>query len=155
MPVSVASVSEQESSLWSPDNPCAVGDLSKPASYAETRFTLYVDRILWMAGRKFLFCFRVNRRFQISGNTLPYDNLDEIRRRLSEVSPNLTRYGDVEEANFFSLALGLMQVIKWTEIKRYWEQRRHQEDRLWKYIFASLTILRLSELKLWNNNMGI
>ncbi|KAK2564856.1 NADH-ubiquinone oxidoreductase 75 kDa subunit [Acropora cervicornis] len=46
---------------------------------------------------------------EISGNTLPYDNLDEIRRRLSEVSPNLTRYGDVEEANFFSLALGLMQ----------------------------------------------
>ena len=43
-------------------------------------------------------------------NTLPYDNLDEIRRRLSEVSPNLTRYGDVEEANFFNLALGLMQV---------------------------------------------
>lgn len=64
-----------------------------------------------MAGRKF-FCFYVNRRFQISGNTLPYDNLDEIRRRLSEVSPNLTRYGDVEEANFFSLALGLMQVMK-------------------------------------------
>ena len=48
---------------------------------------------------------------QISGNTLPYDNLDEIRRRLSEVSPNLTRYGDVEEANFFNLAVGLMQVI--------------------------------------------
>ena len=47
---------------------------------------------------------------QIAGNSLPYDNLEEIRRRLSEVSPNLTRYGDVEEANFFNLALGLMQV---------------------------------------------
>ena len=47
---------------------------------------------------------------QIAGNTLPYDNLEEIRRRLSELSPNLTRYGDVEEANFFNLALGLMQV---------------------------------------------
>ena len=49
-------------------------------------------------------------RQQIAGYSLPYDNLDEIRRRLSEVSPNLTRYGDVEEANFFNLALGLMQV---------------------------------------------
>lgn len=49
---------------------------------------------------------------EISGNDLPYDNLDEIRRRLSEVSPNLTRYGDVEEANFFNLALGLMQSSK-------------------------------------------
>ncbi|XP_068715494.1 NADH-ubiquinone oxidoreductase 75 kDa subunit, mitochondrial-like [Montipora foliosa] len=49
---------------------------------------------------------------EICGNTLPYDNLDEIRRRLSEVSPNLTRYGDVEEANFFGLALGLMQSSK-------------------------------------------
>lgn len=47
---------------------------------------------------------------QIAGNSLPYDNLEEIRRRLSEVSPNLTRYADVEEANFFNLALGLMQV---------------------------------------------
>ena len=51
-------------------------------------------------------------RQQITGNTLPYDNLDEIRRRLSEVSPNLTRYGDVEEANFFNLAVGLMQVTE-------------------------------------------
>ena len=40
MPVSVASVSEQESSIRSSDYPCATRDLSKPASYAETRFTL-------------------------------------------------------------------------------------------------------------------
>ena len=108
MPVSVASVSKKESSLRSPDYPCAIRDLSKPASYAETRFTRYVYRINEWRVESFF----VNRRFQISGNALPYDNLDEIRRRLSEVSPNLTRYGDVEEANFFSLALGLMQVMK-------------------------------------------
>lgn len=41
----VFSVSEQESNLRSPDYPCAIRDLSKPASYMETRFTLYVDRM--------------------------------------------------------------------------------------------------------------
>ncbi|KAL9966387.1 hypothetical protein ACROYT_G024449 [Oculina patagonica] len=55
---------------------------------------------------------------EIAGNTLPYDNLEEIRRRLSEVSPNLTRYGDVEEANFFNLALGLMQSAKTQTLKQ-------------------------------------
>lgn len=35
------------------------------------------------------------------GETLPYDNLHQIRARLTEVSPNLTRYGLREEANFF------------------------------------------------------
>jgi len=48
---------------------------------------------------------------QIAGETLPYNNLEEIRRRLTEVSPNLTRYGDVEKANFFSLAQQLIQVM--------------------------------------------
>lgn len=55
---------------------------------------------------------------EIAGNSLPYDNLEEIRRRLSEVSPNLTRYGDVEEANFFNLALGLMQSSKAQSLKQ-------------------------------------
>lgn len=110
MPVSVVNVSEQISSLRCSDYPCAVKDLSKPACYAETRFKLHIDRIHKWQVVKSSFVFVGNHRFQISGNTLPYDNLDEIRRRLSEVSPNLTRYGDVEEANFFNLALGLMQV---------------------------------------------
>ena len=39
--------------------------------------------------------------FQVIGETLPYDNLQEIRKRLTEVSPNLTRYGLLETANFF------------------------------------------------------
>ncbi len=38
---------------------------------------------------------------QVIGETLPYDTLQEVRGRLSEVAPNLTRYGLVEEANFF------------------------------------------------------
>ena len=29
---------------------------------------------------------------------------------MTEIAPNLTRYGDVEEANFFSLAKGLLKV---------------------------------------------
>lgn len=42
--------------------------------------------------------------------TLPYDTLDEVRDRLAEVSPNLVRYDDVEEANYFSQAHELSTV---------------------------------------------
>lgn len=38
---------------------------------------------------------------QVLGETLPYDTLQQIRGRLTEVSPNLTRYGLLEPANFF------------------------------------------------------
>uniref|UniRef100_A0A9J8BK42 NADH-ubiquinone oxidoreductase 75 kDa subunit, mitochondrial n=1 Tax=Cyprinus carpio carpio TaxID=630221 RepID=A0A9J8BK42_CYPCA len=41
---------------------------------------------------------------ELAGVTLPYDTLDEVRRRLEEVSPNLVRYDDVEEANYFKQA---------------------------------------------------
>lgn len=44
--------------------------------------------------------------------TLPYENLDQIRKRLEEVSPNLVRYDDVEEANYFSQANELSKVTK-------------------------------------------
>lgn len=44
--------------------------------------------------------------------TLPYENLDEIRKRLEEVSPNLVRYDDVEEANYFKQANELSKVTK-------------------------------------------
>ena len=47
---------------------------------------------------------------QVAGSALKYDNLNEIRVRLNEVSPNLLRYGDVEVANFYSLATKLAQV---------------------------------------------
>ncbi|XP_077979343.1 NADH-ubiquinone oxidoreductase 75 kDa subunit, mitochondrial-like [Glandiceps talaboti] len=49
---------------------------------------------------------------EVLGQTLPYDELYEIRRRLTEVSPNLTRYGDVEEANYFKQAQDLSKNVK-------------------------------------------
>jgi len=45
---------------------------------------------------------------EIAGKTLPYDTLAEIRGRLTDVAPNLTRYGDVEGANYFHEALNLL-----------------------------------------------
>lgn len=44
------------------------------------------------------------------GHKLPYDSLHDIRCRLEEVSPSLTRYGEVEEANYFKQAADLAQV---------------------------------------------
>lgn len=38
---------------------------------------------------------------EVAGQPLPYDDIEGVRQRLAEVSPNLTRYGDLEEANFF------------------------------------------------------
>ncbi|KAK7073102.1 NADH-ubiquinone oxidoreductase 75 kDa subunit, mitochondrial [Halocaridina rubra] len=49
---------------------------------------------------------------QIAGVVLTYDNLDEIRNRMTEVSPNLTRYGDVEEANYFAQATDLAKRVQ-------------------------------------------
>ena len=46
---------------------------------------------------------------EIAGKTLPYDTLAEIRGRLTDVAPNLTRYGDVEGANYFAQALNLVE----------------------------------------------
>lgn len=42
--------------------------------------------------------------------TLPYDSLEDVRARLAEVSPNLVRYDDVEEANYFKQANELAKV---------------------------------------------
>lgn len=47
---------------------------------------------------------------QLVGVTLPYDSLDEVRSRLAEVSPNLVRYDNVEEANYFRQANELAKV---------------------------------------------
>ncbi|OPJ90192.1 NADH-ubiquinone oxidoreductase subunit, mitochondrial [Patagioenas fasciata monilis] len=49
---------------------------------------------------------------ELAGMTLPYENLDQIRKRLEEVSPNLVRYDDVEEANYFSQANELSKLVK-------------------------------------------
>ncbi|XP_059823316.1 NADH-ubiquinone oxidoreductase 75 kDa subunit, mitochondrial [Hypanus sabinus] len=48
---------------------------------------------------------------EVAGVTLPYDTLDEVRERLSEVSPNLICYDDVEEANFFKQANELAKLV--------------------------------------------
>ena len=48
---------------------------------------------------------------QITGNTLPYDELHHIQARLEELAPHLVRYGDMEPANFFGLAHKLVKVI--------------------------------------------
>lgn len=34
---------------------------------------------------------------EVSGKTLPYDDLKQLRQRMTEVAPHLVRYGDVEE----------------------------------------------------------
>lgn len=47
---------------------------------------------------------------QLAGVTLHYDTLEEVRARLAEVSPNLVRYDDVEEANYFKQANELSTV---------------------------------------------
>lgn len=44
------------------------------------------------------------------GERLPYDNLDEVRDRLSEISPALVAYGDVQDNNYFAQARALAQV---------------------------------------------
>ncbi|KAF7402258.1 hypothetical protein HZH66_004525 [Vespula vulgaris] len=49
---------------------------------------------------------------EICDMTLPYDDLNDVRLRLEEVSPHLVRYGDLEPANFFAEALELSKETK-------------------------------------------
>uniref|UniRef100_A0A674PED8 NADH-ubiquinone oxidoreductase 75 kDa subunit, mitochondrial n=1 Tax=Takifugu rubripes TaxID=31033 RepID=A0A674PED8_TAKRU len=49
---------------------------------------------------------------ELAGVPLPYDTIDEVRDRLAEVSPNLVRYDDVEEANYFKQANELSKYVK-------------------------------------------
>ncbi|KAM9820443.1 NADH-ubiquinone oxidoreductase 75 kDa subunit, mitochondrial [Neosynchiropus ocellatus] len=49
---------------------------------------------------------------ELAGVTLPYDSLEEVRSRLAEVAPNLVRYDDVEEANYFKQANELSKAVK-------------------------------------------
>ncbi|XP_065897520.1 NADH-ubiquinone oxidoreductase 75 kDa subunit, mitochondrial-like [Dysidea avara] len=49
---------------------------------------------------------------EIAGCCLPYDDLNKMRERLSEISPTLTRYGNLEPANFYSIADKLYQGAK-------------------------------------------
>ncbi|XP_069111748.1 NADH-ubiquinone oxidoreductase 75 kDa subunit, mitochondrial-like [Argopecten irradians] len=49
---------------------------------------------------------------EVSGYPLTYDKLEEVQGRLFEVSPNLIKYGDAEEANYFKQAQELAQLAK-------------------------------------------
>ncbi|CAL8309151.1 unnamed protein product [Merluccius merluccius] len=51
---------------------------------------------------------------ELAGVALPYDTVDEVRSRLAEVSPNLTRYDHVEGANYFQLANELASTVDQT-----------------------------------------
>ncbi|KAL7079634.1 hypothetical protein ACQ4LE_001099 [Meloidogyne hapla] len=44
---------------------------------------------------------------EVAGRKLPYDTIIEIRQRLSEIAPHLSRYGQVEDANYFRQAFTL------------------------------------------------
>lgn len=41
---------------------------------------------------------------EFAGETLPYDNIGELRARMAQVSPTLTNYGNITAANFVSVA---------------------------------------------------
>jgi len=45
------------------------------------------------------------------GVKLPYDTLNEVRDRLTDVCPSMTRYGDLEQANYLAQASDLAKVI--------------------------------------------
>ncbi|CAK1555738.1 unnamed protein product [Leptosia nina] len=49
---------------------------------------------------------------EVLGARLPYDNLDEVRDRLAEISPALVAYGDVQNNNYFAQARALAQSLQ-------------------------------------------
>jgi len=44
---------------------------------------------------------------EVVDEKLPYDKLSELRARMAQVAPNLVRYGNIEQANFFAQSLTL------------------------------------------------
>lgn len=48
---------------------------------------------------------------EVLGINLPYDNLDEIRDRMEQIAPHLTKYGCAEDANYFAQSLELNEVV--------------------------------------------
>ncbi len=50
------------------------------------------------------------------GCKLPYDELSEVRNRMRDISPNLVKYGDVEEANYYAQAAELADLINKNEL---------------------------------------
>jgi NADH dehydrogenase (ubiquinone) Fe-S protein 1 len=46
---------------------------------------------------------------EVCGVSLPYNDLDEIRDRIEQISPNLTRLDSIEEANYFKQNIELLK----------------------------------------------
>lgn len=69
---------------------------------------------------------------QLAGVTLPYDSLEEVRSRLAEVAPNLVRYDDVEDANYFKQATELAKVQA--------HAHRHQVSDVWSHTHDTSSI---------------
>jgi len=44
---------------------------------------------------------------EFAGEKLPYDNIGEMRARMTQVSPTLTNYGPISEANFVKVAVDI------------------------------------------------
>nr|CDJ81596.1 unnamed protein product [Haemonchus contortus] len=44
---------------------------------------------------------------EVAGKTLPYDDLKQLRHRISEIAPHLLRLGDIEECNYLKQGLQL------------------------------------------------
>lgn len=51
---------------------------------------------------------------EFTGTPLPYETLNEIRGRMIEIAPHLSRHGEVEEANYFAQG---QEMIKGTKVK--------------------------------------
>uniref|UniRef100_A0A914X1D5 NADH-ubiquinone oxidoreductase 75 kDa subunit, mitochondrial n=1 Tax=Plectus sambesii TaxID=2011161 RepID=A0A914X1D5_9BILA len=46
---------------------------------------------------------------EIAGKALPYSSIQEMRQRLAQVAPHLTRYGEVQEANYLKQSMELTE----------------------------------------------
>jgi len=44
---------------------------------------------------------------EVVGDSLPYDNIDELRTRMAQIAPHFSRLGSLEPANFFSQGAAL------------------------------------------------
>lgn len=47
---------------------------------------------------------------EVAGRTLPYDDIKQLRHRITEIAPHLVRFGDVEEAGYLKQALQLAKM---------------------------------------------
>merc|ERR1719259_449504 len=48
---------------------------------------------------------------EVVGSPLPYDTLSEVRQRMAQVAPHLTKLGAREEANYFRQGVALSKAM--------------------------------------------